>query len=38
MGFVVDEVAVEQVFSAYFGFLYQFLFRQLIHIHSPSCH
>jgi hypothetical protein len=33
VGFVVDEVALEQVFSEYFGFPCQFLFHRLLHIH-----
>jgi hypothetical protein len=33
MGFVVDKVSLEQVFSEYFGFLYQFPFHQVPHIH-----
>jgi hypothetical protein len=28
--FVVDKVALGQVFSGYFGFPYQFLFHQLL--------
>jgi hypothetical protein len=31
VGFVVDKVALGQVFSEYFGFYCQFLFRQLFH-------
>jgi hypothetical protein len=30
MGFVVDIVALEQVFFKYSGFLYQFLFHRLL--------
>jgi hypothetical protein len=33
VGFVVDKVALEQVFSEYFGFSYQFSFHQLLHNH-----
>jgi hypothetical protein len=33
VGFVVDQMAVMQVFSNYFGFPRQFEFRQLPHIH-----
>jgi hypothetical protein len=33
MGFVVDKVALGQVFSEYFGFPFQFSFHQLLHIH-----
>jgi hypothetical protein len=33
VGFVVDEVAQEQVFSEYFGFPFQFSFHRLLHIH-----
>jgi hypothetical protein len=33
MGFVVDKVGLEQVFSEYFGFLCQFSFHQLLHNH-----
>jgi hypothetical protein len=35
--FVVDKVALGQVFSEYFGFLYQSSFHRLLHIHHhPS--
>jgi hypothetical protein len=33
VGFVVDKVALGQVFSEYFGFLCQFSFHRLLHIH-----
>jgi hypothetical protein len=33
VGFVVDKVALGQVFSEYFGFPCQFLFHQMVHIH-----
>jgi hypothetical protein len=34
---VVDNVALGQVFSEYFGFLFQFSFHRLLHIHHlPS--
>jgi hypothetical protein len=33
VGFVVDKVALGQVFSEYFGFPCQFSFRRLLHIH-----
>jgi hypothetical protein len=33
VGFVVDKVALEQVFSEYCGFPCQFSFYQLLHIH-----
>jgi hypothetical protein len=33
VGFVMDKVAPVQVFSEYYGFLCQFSFHQLIHIH-----
>jgi hypothetical protein len=33
VGFMVDKVALGQVFSEYFGFLCQFSFHQLLHIH-----
>jgi hypothetical protein len=33
MGFVVDNVALGQVFSEYFGFPCQSLFHQLLHNH-----
>jgi hypothetical protein len=33
VGFVVDEVALGQVFSEYFGFLCQFSFHRLLYIH-----
>jgi hypothetical protein len=35
VGFVVDEVALEQAFSEYFGFPCQFSFHRLLHIHHP---
>jgi hypothetical protein len=35
--FVVDKGALGQVFSEYFGFLYQFAFHRLLHTHhQPS--
>jgi hypothetical protein len=33
VGFVVDEVALGQVFSEYFGFPFKFSFHRLLHIH-----
>jgi hypothetical protein len=33
VGFVLDKVALGQVFSEYFGFPYQFSFHRLLHIH-----
>jgi hypothetical protein len=36
MGFVVDKVALEQVFSEYFSFPYQFSFHQLLHTQHLS--
>jgi hypothetical protein len=36
MGFVVDKVALWQVFSQYFGFPCQFSFHQLLHTHLSS--
>jgi hypothetical protein len=38
MGFVVDKVALEQVFSEYFDFLCQFSFHRLLqtHHHHPG--
>jgi hypothetical protein len=33
-GFVVDKVALEQVFSEYFGFPCQSLFPQILHPHN----
>jgi hypothetical protein len=36
VGYVVDKVALEQVFSEYFGFPYQFSFHRLLHIHHLS--
>jgi hypothetical protein len=33
VGFVVDKVALGQVFSEYFGFPYQFAFHRLLHVH-----
>jgi hypothetical protein len=32
--FVVDKVALGQIFSEYFGFLYQSAFRQLLDPHN----
>jgi hypothetical protein len=32
--FVVDKVALGQVFSEYFGFPCQFLFHQILHHHN----
>jgi hypothetical protein len=38
VGFVVDKVALGQVVSEYFGFICQFSFHRLLHIHHhPSC-
>jgi hypothetical protein len=34
VGFVVDKVALEQVFSEYFGFPCQSSFHQIIHHHT----
>jgi hypothetical protein len=34
VGFVVDKVALEQLFSEYFGFPCQFSFHRLLHIHN----
>jgi hypothetical protein len=34
MGFVVDNVALGQVFSEYFGFLCQSSFHQILHPHN----
>jgi hypothetical protein len=34
--FVVDEVALRQVFSEYFGFPYKSSFHQLLHNHHHS--
>jgi hypothetical protein len=36
VGFVVDKVALEAVFSDYFGFPCQFSFHRMLHIHLPS--
>jgi hypothetical protein len=36
VGFVVDEVALGQVFSEYFDFPCQFSFHRLLHIHHLS--
>jgi hypothetical protein len=33
VGFVVDKMALGQVFCEYFGFPCQFSFHQLLHIH-----
>jgi hypothetical protein len=34
VGFVVNKVALGQVFSEYFGFPCQFLFHQILHPHN----
>jgi hypothetical protein len=34
LGFVVDKVALGQVFSEYFGFPCQSLFHQILHHHN----
>jgi hypothetical protein len=34
MGFVVDKVALVQVFSKYFGFPWQSSFHQILHPHN----
>jgi hypothetical protein len=36
VGFVVDKVALGQVFSEFFGFPCQFSFHQLLHNHRSS--
>jgi hypothetical protein len=36
VGFVVDKVALGQVFIEYFGFFCQFSFHRLLHIHHLS--
>jgi hypothetical protein len=36
VGFVVDKVALVQVFSEYFGFPCQFSFHRLLHTHLSS--
>jgi hypothetical protein len=36
VGFVVDKVALGQVFFEYFGFLCQFSFHRLLHTHHLS--
>jgi hypothetical protein len=38
VGFVVDKVALGQVFSEYFGFLWQFSFHRMLHIHIIIYH
>jgi hypothetical protein len=38
MGSVVDKVAVEQIFSEYFGFPCQFSFQRLLHNHHHHHH
>jgi hypothetical protein len=38
VGFVVDNVALGQVFSEYFGFPSQFSFHRLLHIHHHHHH
>jgi hypothetical protein len=34
VGFVVDKAVLGQVFSEYFGFLYQSSFHQFLHHHN----
>jgi hypothetical protein len=34
VGFVVDKVALGQVFSEYFGFFYQSSFHEILHPHT----
>jgi hypothetical protein len=34
MGFVIDKVALEQVFAEYFGFPCQFLLHKFLHNHD----
>jgi hypothetical protein len=36
VGFVVDKVALGQVFSEYFGFPYQSSFHQILHHHHHN--
>jgi hypothetical protein len=36
VGFVVDKVALDQVFSEYFGVSCQFSLHRLLHSHHPS--
>jgi hypothetical protein len=36
MGFVVDKVALGQVFFEYFGFVCELSFRQMLHTHLSS--
>jgi hypothetical protein len=36
VGFVVDKVALGQVFSEYFGFPCQSSFHQILHHHHPG--
>jgi hypothetical protein len=36
VGFVVDKMALEQIFSKYFGFLCQFSFHGLLYTHLSS--
>jgi hypothetical protein len=36
LGFVVDKVALGQVFSEHFGFPYQSSFRQFLHSHLAA--
>jgi hypothetical protein len=38
VGFVVDKVALRQVFSEYFGFPYQSSFHQILHHHNHPGH
>jgi hypothetical protein len=38
VGYVVGKLALEQVFSEYFGFPCQFAFHRLLHIHHHHHH
>jgi hypothetical protein len=38
VGFVLDNVALRQVFSRYFSFQGQLSFHKLLHINLSSCH
>jgi hypothetical protein len=38
VGFVVDKVALEQVFSKYFGFPFQASFHKFLHNHNITYH
>jgi hypothetical protein len=36
MGFLVDKMTLEEISSEYFGFPFEFIFRQTLHTHLSS--